>query len=66
MQNKEQSRNIYNVNVLSEEILISPLKTKYKEIMEAISAEDMMLVDKIVDETGAEGEALKENTNNFK
>ena len=66
MQNKEQSRNIYNVNVLSEEILISPLKTKHKEIMKATSAEDMLLVDKIVDETGAEGETLEENTNNFK
>lgn len=66
MQNKEQSRNIYNVNVLSEEILISPLKTKYKEIMKAISTEDVPLGDQIVDETGAEGEALEGNANNFK
>ena len=66
MQNKKQSRNIYNVNVLSEEILISPLKTKYKEIMKTTSAEDMLLVDKIVDGTSAEDEALERNANNFK
>ena len=65
MQNKEQNCNICNVNVLSEEVLISPLKTKHKEIMEATFAEDMPLGDKIENETGAEGEALKGNADNF-
>lgn len=34
--------------------------------MKTTSAEDMLLVDKIVDETSAEGEALEGNANNFK
>lgn len=66
MQNKERNHNIYNVNVRSEEVLISPLKTKHKEIMKATSAEDAPLGDKIVDETGAEGVALEGNVDNFK
>ncbi len=37
MQNKERNR---NVNVLFDEVLISPIKTKHKEIMEATFAED--------------------------
>ena len=65
MQNKERNRNIYNVNVRSDEVLISPLKTKHKEIMKAIFAEDVPLGDKIVDEIGAEGVALEGNADNF-
>ena len=65
MQNKERNHNIYNVNVRSEEVLISPLKMKHKEIMKATSTEDAPLGDKIVDETSAEGVALERNADNF-
>ena len=54
MQKKAQRWSIYNVNVLLEEVLVSPINTKHKEIMKATSAEDVSLGDKIMDETGAE------------